>query len=117
MPPMMRPAWTRPRLAGFISPESMAARSLPVNQQGKAIFYGSAAAIVMRILLTIGAVEMLQVPYLKIVGGLALLGIGAQLLLDTEEEGQVKEPGTMAAAIRTILIADLVNVFNAGIVP
>lgn len=87
---------------------AMAARSLPVHQQKKAIFYGSAAAIVMRILLTIGAVQMLQVPYLKIVGALALLWIGAQLLVDSEQEGEVKQLGTMAAAIRTILIADLV---------
>jgi YjbE family integral membrane protein len=87
---------------------AMAARSLPVQQQKKAIVYGIGAAIVMRILLTIGAVQMLQVPYLKIVGGLALLWIGTQLLLDTEEEGEVKQAGTMAAAIRTILIADLV---------
>jgi len=87
---------------------AMAARSLPPRQQTKAIVYGSAAAIVMRIVLTIVAVQMLQVPYLKILGGLALLWIGAQLLLDTEEEGEVKETGTMGAAIRTILIADLV---------
>ena len=87
---------------------AMAARSLPPQQQKKAIVYGSAAAIVMRIVLTIVAVQMLQVPYLKIAGALALLWIGVQLLLDTEEEGEVKEPGTMAAAIRTILIADLV---------
>ena len=87
---------------------AMAARALPVHQQKKAIVYGSAAAIVMRILLTIGAVQMLQVPYLKIVGALALLWIGTQLLVDSEEEGEVKEPGTMGAAIRTILIADLV---------
>ena len=87
---------------------ALAARSLPPHQQKKAIVYGSAAAIVMRILLTIGAVQMLQVPYLKIVGALALLWIGVQLLLDTEEEGEVKELGTMGAAIRTILIADLV---------
>jgi YjbE family integral membrane protein len=62
----------------------------------------------MRIVLTIVAVQMLQVPYLKIAGALALIWIGAQLLVDTEEEGEVKQPGTMAAAIRTILIADLV---------
>jgi YjbE family integral membrane protein len=86
----------------------MAARSLPAHQQKKAIVWGSAAAIVMRIVLTIVAVQMLQVPYLKILGALALLWIGAQLLVDTEEEGEVKQPGTMAAAIRTILIADLV---------
>ena len=87
---------------------AMAARSLPPNQQKKAIFYGSAAAIVMRIVLTIGAVQMLQVPYLKIVGALALLWIGVQLLLDSGDEGEVRETGTMGAAIRTILIADLV---------
>jgi YjbE family integral membrane protein len=87
---------------------AMAARSLPVHQQTKAIVYGSAAAIVMRIVLTIVAVQMLQVPYLKIVGAVALLWIGVQLLLDSEEEGEVKEPGTMGAAIRTILVADLV---------
>ena len=87
---------------------AMAARSLPVHQQKKAIYLGSGAAIVMRIVLTIVAVQMLQVPYLKIAGALALLWIGAQLLVDTEEEGETKEIGTMAAAIRTILIADLV---------
>ena len=87
---------------------AMAARSLPPQQQRKAIIYGSAAAIVMRIVLTIVAVQMLQVPYLKILGALALLWIGIQLLLDSEEEGEVKETGTMGAAIRTILIADLV---------
>jgi YjbE family integral membrane protein len=87
---------------------AMAARSLPVHQQKKAIVYGSAAAIVMRIVLTIVAVQMLQVPYLKIVGAFALLWIGVQLLLESEEEGEVKEPGTMGAAIRTILVADLV---------
>lgn len=87
---------------------AMAARSLPEHQQKRAIFYGSAAAIVMRILLTIGAVQMLQVPYLKIFGALALLWIGTQLLLDTEDAGEVRQPGTIGAAIRTILIADLV---------
>jgi YjbE family integral membrane protein len=87
---------------------AMAARSLPPHQQKKAILFGSAAAIVMRIVLTIVAVQMLQVPYLKIAGALALLWIGAQLLVEAEEEGEVKEIGTMAGAIRTILIADLV---------
>lgn len=87
---------------------AMAARSLPAAQQKKAIFWGSAAAIVLRIILTIVAVQMLQLPYLKIAGALALLWIGVQLLVDTEEEGEVKAGGTMAAAIRTILVADVV---------
>ena len=87
---------------------ALAARSLPPSQQKKAIFWGSAAAIVLRVVLTIAAVQMLQLPYLKIVGALALLWIGIQLLVDTEDEGEVKAEGTVAAAIRTILVADLV---------
>jgi YjbE family integral membrane protein len=87
---------------------AMAARSLPPEQQKKAIFWGSAAAIVMRIVLTVVAVQLLQLPYLKIIGGLLLLWIGVQLLVDSEDDGEVKAHGTMFAAIRTILVADLV---------
>jgi YjbE family integral membrane protein len=88
---------------------AMAARSLPSHQQKKAIFWGSAAAIVMRIILTLIAVEMLKWPYLKIVGALLLLYIGISLLSEDDgEEGGPKEIGGMAAAIRTILVADLV---------
>ena len=88
---------------------AMAARSLPAQHQRKAIFWGSAAAIVMRIVLTLLAVEMLKWPYLKIVGALLLLYIGITLLSEeTGEEGGHHEIGTMAGAIRTILVADLV---------
>src|SRR5580765_6297042 len=87
---------------------AMAARSLPPHQQKKAIFWGSAAAIVMRIVLTLIAVEMLKWPYLKIVGALLLLYIGISLLAEDDGEGDHKEIGGMAAAIRTILVADLV---------
>ena len=52
---------------------------------------------------------MLALPYLQIVGGLLLLWIGVQLLGDEDEgEGEAKEYGTLMAAVRTILIADLV---------
>jgi len=88
---------------------AMAARSLPAHLQTRAIFWGSGAAIVMRIILTLVAVEMLKWPYLKIVGALLLLYIGISLLSeDSGEEGSHKQVGTMAAAIRTILVADLV---------
>ena len=88
---------------------ALAARSLPPQQQTKAIFWGSAAAIVMRIVLTLIAVEMLKWPYLKIVGALLLLYIGITLLSEDsgDEEGH-KEVGSLGAAIRTILVADLV---------
>src|SRR4051794_30403779 len=87
---------------------AMAARSLPPHQQKRAIFWGSAAAIVLRIVLTIAAVQLLQWPYLKIIGGALLLWIGVQLLTDAEDDGEVKAHGTLSAAIRTILVADLV---------
>ena len=87
---------------------AMAARSLPPAQQKKAVFWGSAAAIVMRVVLTVVAVQLLQVPFLKLIGGVLLLWIGVQLLVDSDDEGEIKSHGTMGAAIRTILIADLV---------
>ena len=88
---------------------AMAARTLQPAQRGKAIFWGSAAAIVMRILLTIVAIQLLSLPYLKMVGALLLVYIGVDLLSGGEDgDGEGKEINGMAAAIRTILIADLV---------
>jgi len=88
---------------------ALAARSLPPQQQKKAIFWGSGAAIVMRIVLTLIAVEMLKWPWLKVVGALLLVYIGVSLLLEDEGEGEGgHESGGMMAAIRTILVADLV---------
>jgi YjbE family integral membrane protein len=88
---------------------ALAARSLPPNQQKQAVLIGSGAAVVLRILLTIVAAKLLALPYLQIVGGLLLLWIGVQLLGEEDEgEGKSKEHGSMAAAVRTILIADLV---------
>ena len=90
---------------------ALAARSLPEKQRKQAVLIGSAAAVILRIILTIVAVELLRLPYLKIVGALLLLWIGIQLLVpEEEEEGDAaKKVATgMAAAVRTILIADLV---------
>lgn len=88
---------------------AMAARSLKPEQQGKAIFWGSAAAIVMRIILTIVAIQLLTLPFLKIVGALLLVYIGVDLLSGGDDgEGNGKEIDGLGAAIRTILIADLV---------
>jgi YjbE family integral membrane protein len=87
---------------------AMAARQLPAEQQKKAIFWGSAAAIVMRVILTVVAVQLLTIPYLKIIGGLLLFWIGVQLMLSDDGDADIKSHGTMMAAVRTILIADLV---------
>ena len=88
---------------------ALAARSLPPEQQKKAVLFGSGAAVVLRIALTVVAVQLLAQPYLQIVGGLLLLWIGTQLLGDGDDsEGESKEYGSLMAAVRTILIADLV---------
>jgi YjbE family integral membrane protein len=87
---------------------ALASRNLPPAQQKKAIFWGSAAAIILRVVLTITAVALLTLPYLKIVGGLLLLYIGIQLLSDSGGEEHTKAESSIWAAIRTILIADLV---------
>jgi YjbE family integral membrane protein len=88
---------------------ALAARSLPPEQQKKAIMFGSGAAVVLRIGLTLVAAKLLEMSYLQIIGGLLLLYIGVQLLSESEEdEGQAKEGGGLLAAVRTILIADVV---------
>ncbi|NCA00106.1 MAG: TerC family protein [Betaproteobacteria bacterium] len=88
---------------------ALAARSLPEHQQRQAILFGSGAAVVLRIALTVVAAALLELSYLQIIGGLLLLYIGAQLLSEDgdEDEGEV-EKASLFAAIRTILIADLV---------
>ena len=90
---------------------ALAARSLPPAQQRKAVIFGSLAAIVMRIILTVVAAEVLALPWLRIIGSALLVWIGIKLLVPEEDQGDSDEglrAGGMLAAIRTILIADLV---------
>ena len=88
---------------------ALAARSLPPEQQRKAVFWGSGAAVVLRVLLTVVAAKLLALSFLQIVGGCLLLWIGFQLLSDgDDEEGESRTYGSLMAAVRTILIADLV---------
>jgi YjbE family integral membrane protein len=88
---------------------ALAARSLPPHQQKKAIFWGSGAAVVLRIVLTVVAAKLLELSYLQIIGGCLLLWIGLQLLSgNDEEEGADNTQASLMTAVRTILIADLV---------
>jgi YjbE family integral membrane protein len=87
---------------------ALAARSLPPHQQKKAVAWGAGAAVIMRIVLTIVAVELLKLPYLKIVGGLLLFWIAIGLLVPEDGEENVESSSNLWAAIKTILIADLV---------
>jgi YjbE family integral membrane protein len=88
---------------------ALAARSLPPHQQKKAIFWGAGAAVIMRIILTIVAVELLKLPYLKLIGAALLLWIAVKLLVP-EDDGDdgIESSSNLWGAIKTILIADLV---------
>lgn len=87
---------------------ALAARSLPERQQKQAVFWGAGAAIVLRVLLTIFAVALLVLPWLKIVGSLLLFWIGIKLLIPEEDDAEVAASEHLISAIKTILIADLV---------
>ncbi|PZP30684.1 MAG: hypothetical protein DI603_14250 [Roseateles depolymerans] len=87
---------------------ALAARNLQPQQQKRAIVFGSGAAIVLRVVLTLFAVQLLQLPWLKLVGSLLLLWIGIQLLAGGDEDDDVHASDNLWTAVRTILIADLV---------
>jgi YjbE family integral membrane protein len=87
---------------------ALAARSLPPKQQKLAILWGAGAAVVLRIILTFFAVALLALPWLKIVGSLLLFWIGIKLLVPEEPGDDVAASDSLIAAIKTILIADLV---------
>ena len=89
---------------------ALAARALPLGQQKRAVVWGSGAAIVMRILLTLTAVALLSMPYLKLVGSVILIWIGVRLLDsdDNVNEGEIKSSSNLLTAIRAILFADMV---------
>lgn len=87
---------------------ALATRKLPATSQNKAIVIGTAGAVILRILLMLIAVELLTVPYVKIVGAVLLFYIAYDLLKSNGEEAEVKSETTLLSAIRTIIIADLV---------
>ena len=87
---------------------ALATRKLPASSQNKAIVIGTAGAVVLRILLMLIAVELLTMPYVKIIGAILLFYMAYDLLKTNEEETEVKSETTLLSAIRTIIIADLV---------
>jgi YjbE family integral membrane protein len=91
---------------------ALAARSLPARRQRQAIVWGSAAAVLMRVALTLGALTILQWPWLRFIGALMLLAVGVSLMLDDGGHAGrgARRPadGSLLAAVRTILAADLV---------
>ncbi|MCL4747282.1 MAG: TerC family protein [Burkholderiaceae bacterium] len=89
---------------------ALACRNLPKRQRTKGILWGTAGAIVLRVILVVFAVALLKISFLKIVGGLLLLWIGVRLIApdgDDSHDG-VDGGGNLISAIKTIIVADLV---------
>jgi len=87
---------------------ALAARSLPAHQQKQAVVFGAGAVVVVRIVLTVLAAELLQWPYLKLIGGILLFWIAVKLLVPEDVEEDIEGSDNLMKAIKTILIADLV---------
>lgn len=88
---------------------ALACRQLPVRQRLKGILWGTAGAIVLRVILIAFALTLLQVPYLKLVGAALLLWIGVKLLASQEEEhSNIQGSDKLWAAVKTVIVADLV---------
>jgi YjbE family integral membrane protein len=94
---------------------ALAAAGLPAEQRGKAIMFGMVLAVVLRIILSLGAVWLLAVPGLLLVGGLVLLWIAYSFFKELRSEDEADADGehkphetkTMATALRQIVIADV----------
>jgi YjbE family integral membrane protein len=89
---------------------ALAVRSLPLDKRRQGIIFGTGAAIILRVIFAAFVVYLLEVPFLKLIGGGLLLWIAVKLLVPEHAEG---DDGVAAAeniwqAIRTIVIADAV---------
>ncbi|MFC7681529.1 TerC family protein [Paenibacillus sp. GCM10028914] len=88
---------------------AMASKDLPEKNKKRAVWIGTFGAVILRCVLTFGAVLLLKIPYIQAGGALLLLWISFKLLADQHGENiRVSESSSMWRAIITILIADLV---------
>ena len=88
---------------------ALACRKLPPAQRTKGIIWGTIGAIVLRVILIFFALTLLALPFLKIIGALLLLWIGVKLLAPDDEGGhEVQASDKLIAAVKTIIVADLV---------
>lgn len=86
---------------------ALACRNLPHRQRMKGILWGTAGAILLRVLLIAFALVLLDIPFLKVVGCVLLLWIGIKLLAPEEDEhGNITGGTSVMSAIKTIIVAD-----------
>ena len=87
---------------------AMAVRSLPRKQRRKGILLGSGAAVLLRVVLTFFAAQLLQTPYVKFIGGLFILWIAVKLFVEGNPGEEVhREANTIWQALWVIMVADI----------
>ncbi|RCW46509.1 TerC family protein [Paenibacillus prosopidis] len=84
----------------------LAARNLPKEQQKKAVIWGTVGAVGIRVIATLLVVQLLNVPWLNLVGGLLLVWIAYKLLVQEDAHDGITAGNTLWQSIRTIIIAD-----------
>jgi len=89
---------------------ALACRQLPPAQRAQGILWGTVGAIVLRVILIFFALTLLAIPYLKLVGAILLVWIGVKLLAPGHDDGHGDVQGSdkLWAAVRTVIVADLV---------
>lgn len=88
---------------------AMACRGLPPSKRMWGMILGAGAAITMRIVFTGTISQIMNLPYLKIIGGLALLVVAAKLLVpEDESETEVNTTEKLWQAVRIVAVADVV---------
>ena len=87
---------------------AMAVRSLPREQRRRGILFGAAAAVVLRVLVTFIAAQLLLINFIKLVGGAVILWIAVKLFVEgAPDDGKEREATTIAQAVKIIVIADI----------
>jgi YjbE family integral membrane protein len=88
---------------------ALACRSLPPRQRVVGIILGAGAAVVLRIIFTVIVQQLLDVPWLKLIGGVVLLWIAVKLLLgDEANEDSVRSGSSVWEAVKIVAVADIV---------
>ena len=88
---------------------ALACRGLAPRQRLWGMVFGAAAAVLLRIIFTGIVATLMELPFLKLVGGLALIVIAAKLLVpEQEDEDSVDAASHLWAAVQIVVVADIV---------
>jgi YjbE family integral membrane protein len=92
---------------------AMACRDLPPRERLWGMIIGSGGAVILRIVFAGVVARLLLLPYLKLVGGVALIAIAAKLLVSADpDKDEVEAAAHLWRAVRIVIVADVVMSFD-----